>query len=128
MVATGAADGSLRVWDRRKLTGSSTHKGAAAVKVFKQHTEAIMRIEWHPSEKTVLASGGDDHLVLVWDLSRSSIRDDTTTPAKSGSESGAAKAEGAAGGSKGAKGAPPPELLFKHVGHRQGVRALRPVY
>ncbi|GBF95359.1 hypothetical protein Rsub_07787 [Raphidocelis subcapitata] len=122
MVATGAADGSLRVWDRRKLTGS-THKGSAAVRVFKQHTEAIMRIEWHPADKNVLASGGDDHLVLVWDLSRNSIRDDTATAAKSGTESGS-KAEGAGSkggsGSGGGKGSPPPELLFKHVGHRRG--------
>ncbi len=47
----GAADGSLRIWDRRKLSGNAAHKGSAAVKIFKQHSEAIMRIEWHPSDK-----------------------------------------------------------------------------
>ncbi|KAI8467538.1 MAG: WD40-repeat-containing domain protein [Monoraphidium minutum] len=121
MLATGADDGSMRVWDRRKLSASGANK-SAAVRSFRQHTDSIMRIEWHPSERSVLASGGDDHLVLVWDLNRSSLRDEGAA-AKSGSESGAAKSEGAGGsksGGAGAKGAPPPELLFKHVGHREG--------
>jgi hypothetical protein len=64
----------------------------------------------------VLASGGEDHLVVLWSLDR-------TRPG-----AGAAP-EGGAGGSsssgRGAKTAPPPEVIFKHVGHRNGVRGHR---
>jgi hypothetical protein len=55
----------------------------------------------------VLASGGEDHLVVVWSLERA----------------GAAAAAAAAAGSKAGKDATPPEVLFKHVGHRAGVSA-----
>lgn len=48
----GAADGSLRVWDMRKLPSSGTAASsaaadAAALRVFAFHRDAIMRVEWH---------------------------------------------------------------------------------
>jgi hypothetical protein len=54
----------------------------------------------------VLASGGEDHLVVVWDLNRTK---------------GSALSEGAPGSSNKGKLVVPPEVMFKHVGHRQGV-------
>ena len=56
----------------------------------------------------VLASGGEDHLVVVWDLNRTK---------------GSALSEGAPGSSNKGKQVVPPEVMFKHVGHRQGVRS-----
>ncbi|KAF8066179.1 D-cysteine desulfhydrase 1 [Scenedesmus sp. PABB004] len=63
LVVTGAADGSLKVWDRRKLPASGAEPGGA-VHVFTYHSDAIMRAEWHPTEPGVFASGGEDHLVV----------------------------------------------------------------
>ena len=119
LVATGAADGSLRVWDRRRLpNGGAAHDAGAGgvVAAFRQHSEAVMRVEWHPAAASVLASGGDDHLVLVWDLARGALNLDKGSGG--GAAGGAGAGAGAGGG--GAAAQPPPELLFKHVGHRDG--------
>jgi histone-binding protein RBBP4 len=56
LVATGAADGSLRVWDRRKL-GAGGEGGSAPLKAFTFHRDAIMRVEWHPTA-SVRGRGG----------------------------------------------------------------------
>jgi len=154
LVATGAADGSVRVWDVRALSsalsgpaaagagarggagggagGLAAASGAAApacVRTWKgAHTSAVMRIEWHPHAPGVFASGGEDHTVLIW-------RWDGAGGGGGGAEgeaaAAAAEAEGGggAGGGRGGRaaapagtggGAAPKELLFRHVGHRQG--------
>jgi len=105
LLVTGAADGSLKVWDRRKLSYGGGNGGKDVLKVFSFHTDAIMRVEWHPTAQGVLASGGEDHLVVVWDLNRNK---------------GSALSEGAPGSSNKGKQVVPPEVMFKHVGHRQG--------
>ena len=53
--ATGAADGSLRIWDRRKIGGKD-----AALFTFDLHTEALMHVEWCPHRPGVVASCGED--------------------------------------------------------------------
>ena len=42
---TGAADGSLKVWDKRKLGAD----GGSALFTFALHTGAVLRAEWSPS-------------------------------------------------------------------------------
>lgn len=42
---TGAADGSLKVWDKRKLGAD----GGSALFTFAHHTGAVLRAEWSPS-------------------------------------------------------------------------------
>ncbi|KAG1673556.1 hypothetical protein FOA52_003856 [Chlamydomonas sp. UWO 241] len=95
LIATGAADGSLRIWDVRKL-GSNKDAFAVFTGV---HTGGIIRLEWHPTERGVFASGGEDKLINVW-------RVDPDAP-----QSQQAQAS---------KDAPPPELMFQHAGHRRG--------
>lgn len=41
----GAADGSLKVWDKRKLT----QEGGHALFTFNYHTGPVLRAEWSPS-------------------------------------------------------------------------------
>ena len=41
----GAADGSLKVWDKRKLGPD----GGSALFTFNHHTGAVLRAEWSPS-------------------------------------------------------------------------------
>jgi hypothetical protein len=61
----------------------------------------------------VLASGGEDNLVAVWSLDRAHQA--------AGGSSTRGNAASRAGPSNVAGREAPPELLFKHVGHKGGV-------
>jgi ribosome assembly protein RRB1 len=41
----------------------------AAVAVFKHHVEPVTTVEWHPTDSSVFASGGEDNQISLWDLS-----------------------------------------------------------
>eukprot|EP00879_Flechtneria_rotunda_P026840 GHRR01028676.1.p1 GENE.GHRR01028676.1~~GHRR01028676.1.p1 ORF type:complete len:453 (+),score=155.57 GHRR01028676.1:832-2190(+) len=113
LLATGAADGSLKVWDKRKLPLNGSTAGGS-LHTFVYHTDAIMRVEWHPTEKGILASGGEDHLVVVWSLGRATAGAVAAGP-RSSSKGGSSNK-----GSDSSSREAPPEVLFKHVGHRAG--------
>jgi len=61
LLATFAADSNIiRILDVRQ-------PGQALLEL-RGHSAAINAVEWSPSRRGVLATGGDDSLVLVWDL------------------------------------------------------------
>ncbi|KAF2151939.1 WD40 repeat-like protein [Myriangium duriaei CBS 260.36] len=61
LLATFAADSNLiRILDVRQ-------PGTAIIELH-GHNASLNSIEWSPSRRGMLASGGDDSLVLVWDL------------------------------------------------------------
>lgn len=86
-IATGAADGSVKVWDARATS--------EPLFVFAFHEGAVMHVEWCPHNGNVLASGAEDCVVALWDLSR----DVSANP----------------------KSSLPPQLFFQHRGHRAQV-------
>ncbi len=61
-LATGAADGTVKIWDRRNTS--------SALFSFSLHQGAVMHVEWCPHSPTVLASGAEDHTIALWDLAR----------------------------------------------------------
>lgn len=144
LVATGAADGSVRVWDVRALSsalsagtggggagGRAAAAGAAAavpacVRTWKgAHTAAVMRVEWHPHVPGVFATGGEDHTVLLWRLDLAAgggggAADGGAAEGAAPAGAAEAAADDGAVGRRGGGGLAPKELLFRHVGHRQG--------
>jgi histone-binding protein RBBP4 len=62
---------------------------------FESHVDKVLRVEWNPNNESLFASSGEDKMLYIWDCSR--IGDDVVS-------------EDHPDG--------PPELLFKHKGHK----------
>ncbi|PSN70091.1 WD40 repeat-like protein [Corynespora cassiicola Philippines] len=104
LLATFAADSSLiRILDVRQ-------PGQALLEL-RGHSAPVNCIEWNPARRGMLASGGDDSLVLIWDLLHSQngavINGDTPgatqppTPASTHPPNGGAQNPGGTMGQKG---------------------------
>uniref|UniRef100_A0A1L8DX10 Glutamate-rich WD repeat-containing protein 1 n=1 Tax=Nyssomyia neivai TaxID=330878 RepID=A0A1L8DX10_9DIPT len=63
LIVSGGDDGVLHVWDLRTFTSKTP------IATFKHHTNYISTVEWHPTDSSVLASGGADNQIALWDLS-----------------------------------------------------------
>ena len=74
-VATGALDGSIRIWDAEDLKLLSS---------MKQHGGAVLSLDWHPS-KDLLVSGSDDCSLILWALDQENRTDDLANPLFTGS-------------------------------------------
>ena len=66
-VACGSTDGGVWVYGRGK---------AKAVKVLRGHEEEVGCVAWSRSERMLLASGSDDHLVRLWKASGAERREE----------------------------------------------------
>lgn len=55
----------LRCWSY----SSFVSKTDSAVATFKHHTRPVTTVEWHPTDSSVFASGGEDDQIVLWDLS-----------------------------------------------------------
>lgn len=71
VLATAAADGNIRLWKlpEHGLTGDINADSAQAT--LAGHGKRVDTIAWHPSAVNVLASGGPDATVRVWDITTS---------------------------------------------------------
>jgi ribosome assembly protein RRB1 len=62
LIASGADDGSIKVWDLR-------YPQEQPITNIKWHTDAITSIQWQPSDEWTLAASSADNRVSVWDFS-----------------------------------------------------------
>ncbi|KAN0039403.1 hypothetical protein ACTA71_001597 [Dictyostelium dimigraforme] len=53
-------NGTIQLWDIRKPTN--------AVEKITSHQGLVLTIDWHPEEKNIIASGGRDRAIRVWDF------------------------------------------------------------
>ena len=58
--ATGCGDGSIQLWDLRQPTVPREKVMA--------HGRHVNSIDWHPDRPNILASGGSDKTIKVWDM------------------------------------------------------------
>eukprot|EP01062_Namystynia_karyoxenos_P043836 TRINITY_DN320_c8_g1_i1.p1 TRINITY_DN320_c8_g1~~TRINITY_DN320_c8_g1_i1.p1 ORF type:complete len:552 (+),score=159.34 TRINITY_DN320_c8_g1_i1:86-1657(+) len=65
LVATGADDGALRIWDLRTVR----RDGAQPVQSYLFHRKAITSLEWSPINESMVAVACDDNQVTLWDFS-----------------------------------------------------------
>lgn len=98
-IASGGDDGVLHIWDLRQF------QTKLPIATFKHHTKPITTVEWHPTDSTVLATGGADDQIALWDLA---VEKDT--------ETAAGTSNGVATESEADLNNLPPQLLFIHQG------------
>jgi hypothetical protein len=83
LVATGDSDGIVRVFDTRSL-GSPLHTIAAGSEGYgwlsstsaehpPGHVGSVMTVEWMPHSSTILASGGDDCALRIWNTAEIAV-------------------------------------------------------
>lgn len=62
LLASGADDGSIKVWDLR-------YPAELPITNVKWHQDAITSIQWQPSDEWTLAAASADNRVSIWDFS-----------------------------------------------------------
>lgn len=55
-------NGTIQMWDMRRPDRSERQ--------FTAHNEPVFSIDWHPEDKTWLATAGRDKMIKVWDLNK----------------------------------------------------------
>uniref|UniRef100_A0A7S4ALY1 Histone-binding protein RBBP4-like N-terminal domain-containing protein n=1 Tax=Pseudo-nitzschia australis TaxID=44445 RepID=A0A7S4ALY1_9STRA len=103
LLATGADDGTLCVWDLRHFGGDDSIPKPLAR--FTCHRTPVTSVEWHPTDESMLAMS-DEVGVYIYDLS---VEEDIATQEK---EKGQTEMEQLVADI-------PPQLLFCHSGSKQ---------
>ncbi|KAM7204200.1 WD40-repeat-containing domain protein [Rhypophila sp. PSN 637] len=67
IIATLAVDGRVLIFDRTKHSSTPVGTPAPEIELI-GHTEEGFGLNWSPHEEGCLASGSEDHTVLLWDL------------------------------------------------------------
>ena len=62
IAATASSDKTVALWDLRNFK-EKTHS-------FQHHKDEVIKLEWHPKLKHILASGSYDRRILMWNLSK----------------------------------------------------------
>lgn len=99
LLLTGSADNSVRMFDRRKLSGKGQ---GTPIHKFQGHSAPVLCVQWCPERKSVFGSSAEDGYVNIWDYEKVSQKKEETKPSKRSNW-------------------PPPGLFFQHAGHRDKV-------
>lgn len=67
LTATGQSDGTVSIWNPAPLIRKDANTEASLVAKLRKHTGRVRAVEFNPSTPNLLASGGDDGDVLIWD-------------------------------------------------------------
>lgn len=67
VLASGSADGLVKLWDVTHTTSGKSGDYIRPSATLKHHTDKVQSLAWHPSEGTLLATGGYDHKVCLVD-------------------------------------------------------------
>lgn len=80
LVAAGYEDGSVAVWDTRGGSGGGALKDQLLT--ISAHQGYTLTLDWHPTNHSLLATGGKDRNVCVWDVSTATAAEhaNSTTP------------------------------------------------
>lgn len=69
--AAGLENGAVQIWDSRK--------NAAPMNQINLHQGLVLTLMWHPSDRNLIASGGRDRVIQVWDIRNRSPSDSVQT-------------------------------------------------
>ncbi|KAJ3200592.1 HIR complex subunit [Entophlyctis luteolus] len=99
-LATGAQDGSIRLWNTRRFTegegegevdDDNSSLGPRLLATLVMHSGAVMCLNWGVLGRQILASGADDTRVVLWEkddsVSVSSVSTSASTNSSAGVES-----------------------------------------
>ncbi len=75
VLASGSADGTVKLWDVTQSNGEYVRPSATLT----HHTDKVQSLAWHPSEGTLLATGGYDRKVCLVDARSASTVSATQT-------------------------------------------------
>ncbi|XP_058774193.1 WD-40 repeat-containing protein MSI4-like [Vicia villosa] len=97
LILTGSADNSVRMFDRRKLSG---HGVGSPIFKFEGHDAPVLCVQWCPAKSSVFGSGAEDGIINIWDHDKVGKTLGSTDPTVSQAS---------------------PGLFFRHAGHRDKV-------
>lgn len=67
VLASGSADGTVKLWDVTHTTSGKKGDYVRPSATLTHHTDKVQSLAWHPSEGTLLATGGYDRKVCLID-------------------------------------------------------------
>jgi len=61
-VASSYKNGSVSIWDVRNPSKPFYN--------YKAHLESVMSVDWHPLQRDVILSSGQDNYIKIWNINQ----------------------------------------------------------
>ena len=79
LVAAAYEDGSVAVWETRGGSGGGGAGSKDRLLSISAHQGYTLTLDWHPTDNALLATGGKDRNVCVWDISKALAAEHATS-------------------------------------------------